>query len=474
MYVPQSLPFVEPMFALWRGRSGRTYEFAVLNPEGLRIAAPVVFVLARQRGGHTEALFVGHADHLGGDDGLRARWIAAREMGMTHVHASFDALWQPARVAQVEDLVAALSPPLNAASVADAPVPAPDAEVTVDASVAPAPAPSANGPRNGRHAATVPNGGMTLATDRAAAAIDLPPAPPVAGGGVMTVPVAQRRTVLPADRLWAIVRAAGRALERFVTRGRREEDTAEAEKAYPYVPARAPSFAPASSTPDLVASARSAPAFQPPALSEEPPSLAPADAAFPADAAAPRRIQEPGSKEAAGGEVQPMEGARARLGLPLAAPVILFAGHMAETSGIDILIDAIITVAGRNPDAYFVLVGSGDRRDAVEARIAAERLGSRCRFPGDLDRKTCHDYLCAADCVVVPAHAQVTDGFADAALAARKPVLTTHQAQLSSVSHGINGLIAYDNANSLVWGLSELLSMRAEHRVLFEAAAGAG
>jgi glycosyltransferase involved in cell wall biosynthesis len=141
---------------------------------------------------------------------------------------------------------------------------------------------------------------------------------------------------------------------------------------------------------------------------------------------------------------------------------------MAEASGIDILVDAIITVASGHPDVHFVLAGSGSLREAVMARAAAAQLGNRCRFTGDLGTDACRDYLAAADCVVIPAHEAARDGFAETALAAGKPVLTTHQAQLPAVCHGVNGLVAYDNPNSLVWGLRELLSMRAEQRLFFE------
>ncbi len=152
-----------------------------------------------------------------------------------------------------------------------------------------------------------------------------------------------------------------------------------------------------------------------------------------------------------------------------AAPVFSSPARCPQTSGIVILIDAIITVTSGHPDVHFVLAGSGSLRDAAEARAADANLGERCRFTGDLAADACRDYLTVADCVVVPAHGPSTDGFAEAALAAGKPVLTTHQAQLAAVRHGVNGLVAYDNPNSLVWGLRELLSMWAENRLLFEA-----
>ena len=433
MYVPRSLQFAEPMFALWRGHSGRTYEFAVLSSERPLIAAPVVFVLARQKGGQTEALFIGHADRIGPGDGLDAKWIAAREMGMTHVHVSFDALWEPARAAQVADMVAALSPPLNASeSEADAPAP-------VAAEVYRLPIRS-RGSRDDA-AGAAPGGASPLAEAERA-------------DGRASSPL-QRRIAVPSERLRAIVRAAARTIERLVSRVRRDEGAAPnvaADAATPVAPSPAEEIAVVGDDVRLEPLEETQPL---PDSADDGRIEAPADDRQPT---APAAAQSP----------ETVESIRARLDLPPAAPVVLFAGHMAEASGIEILIDAIITVASGQPDAHFVLAGSGSLRAAAEARAAAAQLGGRCRFTGDLDPDACRDYLTAADFVVVPAHAPSTDGFAEAALTAGRPVLTTHQAQLPAVCHGVNGLVAYDNPNSLVWGLRELLGMRAEHRLLFE------
>ncbi|MFO1154850.1 MAG: glycosyltransferase [Rhodospirillales bacterium] len=425
------------MFTLWRGESGRTYEFAVLNPDRLLITAPVVFVLVRQRNGQADALFVGQAERLGGDDGLDATWIAARELGMTHVHASFDTLWPAARSTQVVDLVAALSPPLNASAAGMVERPPSAAQVI-------------RIPDRPEGTDTDGRGGLA---DAAIPAVLTPSADPLGHGASEPIalwpsPPSPRRGAAPSERLRAMVRAAARAIERLVSGNRHAPDASSPQSPQSFVapaPAAAVRVAPVPSMDERQAEARNT-GTSPATVSESPPAPA-------------ARLDHPES----------IESVRGRLHLPPAAPVILFAGHMAESSGIDILMEAIITVAAADPDAYFVLAGSGSLADAAKARAAAVHLGSRCRFTGDLEADACHDYLEAADCVVVPAHAPATDGFADAAIAAGKPILTTHQAQLPAVHHGVNGLVAYDNPNSLVWGLRELLSMRAEHRMLFEA-----
>jgi glycosyltransferase involved in cell wall biosynthesis len=352
---------------------------------------------------------------------------------MTHVHASFDALWEPARIAQVADLVAALSPPLNTARDEEAEDAFPPAPLDLLPE------------RSGREG------------DAASSAVNGPGSPPGA-----ELPKVRPSSFLPrrigpsSQRLRAMVLAAGRAIERLLSRSRHPAVSLPATATAPAAPLPPEEQAPDVHVIESAASVGSRDGWQegPLAANDDHPSESATDYQT--------TTAEPAAAPAT------MDSARRRLDLPPEVPVILFAGHMAESSGIEILIDAIITVAYGDPAVHFVLAGSGSLGHAAEARAAAAHLGSRCRFTGDLDADVCRDYLTAADCVVVPAHAPATDGFADAALAAGKPVLTTHQAQLPAVCHGVNGLVAYDNPNSLVWGLRELLSMRAEHRSLFE------
>ena len=64
----------------------------------------------------------------------------------------------------------------------------------------------------------------------------------------------------------------------------------------------------------------------------------------------------------------------------------------------------------------------------------------------------------ASDFIVIPARTWQDQGLAQMAIGCGKPVLTTHQAGLSCVIHGQNGLVTFDNPGSIIWGTQELLS----------------
>lgn len=151
-------------------------------------------------------------------------------------------------------------------------------------------------------------------------------------------------------------------------------------------------------------------------------------------------------------------GAKACLGLGEMGPVFLFAGEMSHAAGVDILADALCVVCHAHQGAWFVLVGEGPLKSEAEARVSAAGFAHRCRFTGDLPAVAFEPVLAACDFVVIPAREGQDDRLSARALSLGKPVLTTHQALIRGIVHGLNGLVVYDCANSLVWGLSELLA----------------
>lgn len=150
--------------------------------------------------------------------------------------------------------------------------------------------------------------------------------------------------------------------------------------------------------------------------------------------------------------------AKELLGLDPGEPVFLFAGEMSYAAGIDLLADALITVCQGHQGAQFVFVGDGPLKSAAEAQVAGAGFAHRCRFTGDLPPALFPAILAACDVVMIPARERQDSGLAQRAHALGKPLLTTHQAQIPGVVHGVNGLVVYDCANSLVWGLRELIA----------------
>ncbi|WP_168583429.1 glycosyltransferase family 4 protein [Gephyromycinifex aptenodytis] len=87
---------------------------------------------------------------------------------------------------------------------------------------------------------------------------------------------------------------------------------------------------------------------------------------------------------------------RARLRLPLAGRLFMYAGNLGELQALPLLIDGFAAV----PDAQLVLLGPGVMTERIAARIAAQRLSNVTLVPAQPPEKVA-DYLSAADVLVV-------------------------------------------------------------------------
>lgn len=167
------------------------------------------------------------------------------------------------------------------------------------------------------------------------------------------------------------------------------------------------------------------------------------------------------------------EDMRRALGFPPDSVIALFAGEMSHAAGADILVDALHYVCSTNQKVQFVFAGEGPLREELQRRVAEGGALIRCRFLGDVQPHDFEHLLAASDFVVIPARTWQDAGLAQRAIAAGKPVLTTHQAGIGCVVHGENGLVTYDNPNSIIWGIQELLH-RPLHESMARSAARAG
>ncbi len=149
--------------------------------------------------------------------------------------------------------------------------------------------------------------------------------------------------------------------------------------------------------------------------------------------------------------------AKAAVGLAPERPMALFAGEISHAAGADLLLESIEEVAGDDPGLQFALVGEGPLKGELEARAGGAGLGSRVRFTGDLPGDQFERLLAASEFVVIPARTWQDEGLAQMALAFGRPVLATHAAHIHCIEHGRTGLLAFDNRNSIVWGIRELL-----------------
>jgi glycosyltransferase involved in cell wall biosynthesis len=138
-------------------------------------------------------------------------------------------------------------------------------------------------------------------------------------------------------------------------------------------------------------------------------------------------------------------------------PVVLFANELCWGSGADLLLDALPDICREFSRGVFIFAGEGQMRGELERRARESGLGHRCRFVGTVASQQFSALLCDADMVVIPSRSYADRGLASMAMHEGKPVVATHQAAIRGLSHGVNGLLIYDNPGSISWGIKEIL-----------------
>jgi glycosyltransferase involved in cell wall biosynthesis len=159
---------------------------------------------------------------------------------------------------------------------------------------------------------------------------------------------------------------------------------------------------------------------------------------------------------------------RERLGIPIAAPLLLGLGRMATKKGFHVLLEALPKLLLRHPTLHVVLAGDGDLLPGFRARAAA--LGgdreARVHFPGVVYRDALPDLFRAADVFTLPAvHDRKgnVDGLPNVileAMASGLPVVATAISGIPlAIDDGIHGrLVAEGDGPALGAALDELLS----------------
>jgi glycosyltransferase involved in cell wall biosynthesis len=142
-------------------------------------------------------------------------------------------------------------------------------------------------------------------------------------------------------------------------------------------------------------------------------------------------------------------GARAELGIPPDAPVLGFLGTFARWHGVLFLAGEIPLLAARHPELHVVLIGDGDHRPEVEARLAESAAASRVHFTGLVSRDRVPALLAACDVLLSP-HLPFSDGtpfFGSPTklfeyLAAGRPVVASNLGQIGRVvADGETGIL---------------------------------
>ncbi|MDH3754593.1 MAG: glycosyltransferase, partial [Acidimicrobiia bacterium] len=145
--------------------------------------------------------------------------------------------------------------------------------------------------------------------------------------------------------------------------------------------------------------------------------------------------------------------------------LVLGVGRLVEKKGFDLLIDAVAKLVPRRPEISCVIIGDGDRREALEAQAGELGIDDRITFAGAQPQHEVADWLRRAHVLAAPCRVGA-DGNQDAlptvlleALGAGLPAVTTPVAGIPEiVEHGREGLIVdVGDAAALACGIETLL-----------------
>jgi glycosyltransferase involved in cell wall biosynthesis len=114
---------------------------------------------------------------------------------------------------------------------------------------------------------------------------------------------------------------------------------------------------------------------------------------------------------------------RAEFGFPPDAPLVLFAGRLAEQKRIDVLLKALDLVQHVQPDVRTLIAGDGPLRERLEETATAYALDGRVRFLGH--REDVPRLLAAADMLVLPSSYEGLPNVVLEAMRFRKPVVAS-------------------------------------------------
>lgn len=150
---------------------------------------------------------------------------------------------------------------------------------------------------------------------------------------------------------------------------------------------------------------------------------------------------------------------KAKYGIEMMDPMVLFVGRMFYMKGPDLVLEAIPKILKNSPNTKFVFMGTGDMTEYLKEGAKDLGIDHAVRFPGFLRGKDKTDLYKACDCLIVPSRNEPFGIVTLEAWSAGKPVIaTTGTGSGDLVWHGVTGLEVQKSPESIAWGISHLFS----------------
>src|SRR5262249_5037436 len=148
---------------------------------------------------------------------------------------------------------------------------------------------------------------------------------------------------------------------------------------------------------------------------------------------------------------------KARFQIGPVDPTVLFIGDMDERHGPDVLMKSTPAILRNPPQARFVFVGDGSLWWPLRVHTRYLLLEHAVRMVGHLEGQNLYELIQAADIIVAPSREQTEWWPIQAAWAARRPVVASHQTGGTLIAHAQDGILVYSPESSLVWEAGRLL-----------------
>lgn len=160
-------------------------------------------------------------------------------------------------------------------------------------------------------------------------------------------------------------------------------------------------------------------------------------------------------------------------GIPPEARVLGYLGRVVEAKNIDFLTQAAVNVLHDDPEAWYLVVGDGDSRQAMERDLDAAGVAQRVVMTGSLTGQAVADAYAAMDLFAFASHTETQGIVLIESLAAGVPVVALEtRGPQDIVEHGRNGLLIPPDASPAAFAqaITSLLQDR-ERRAEWSAAA---
>lgn len=132
--------------------------------------------------------------------------------------------------------------------------------------------------------------------------------------------------------------------------------------------------------------------------------------------------------------------ARAALGIPSDARVVLFVGRLVALKGLHELLEATTQLTSSIPRLHLVLVGEGPMEQALRRRLAA-LPGLQSTLAGPQPPERVAQWMAASDVVTLPSHSEGHPNVLVEAMACGRPVVATRVGGIPEVIDASTGIL---------------------------------